>query len=65
MPAIGSDMPRGPKRHLTTTPRSISDPCLPSSALHGPYCLSLDFTWSAKLVLEKQTYQPDTGIVNG
>ena len=37
---------------------SISDPCLPCSALHGFYCLSHGFTWSAKLALEKQTSQP-------
>ena len=35
----------------------ISDPCLPSSALHGSHCLSCDFTWSAKPCLEKQTSQ--------
>ena len=33
----------------------ISDPCLPCSALHESYCLSRDFTWSAKLALESQS----------
>ena len=33
---------------------SISDSFLQCSALHGSYCLSCEFTWSAKLALEKQ-----------
>ena len=36
---------------------SISDPCLPCSALHSSYCLSHDFTWLEKFALEKQTSQ--------
>ena len=35
----------------------ISDPYLPSSALHGSHCLSRDFTRSEKPALEKQTSQ--------
>ena len=42
-------------RDLLLTLGSISDPCLPCSALHGSYCLSREITWSAKLALEKQT----------
>ena len=53
---IGLDKPRGPKRHLTNA-GVISDPYLPSSALHGPNQLSHDFTWWAKPALEKQTNQ--------
>ena len=37
---------RGHKRSLTNTRVNI----LPSSALHGPHCLSDDFTWPAKLL---------------
>ena len=39
------------------TQGGISDPYLPSSAFHGPHCLSHDFTWSAKPAPEKQTNQ--------
>ena len=53
---IVPNMPRGPKRRLTTT-RSISDPCLACGAIHGPHCLSSEITWPAKLALEKQTSQ--------
>ena len=42
-------------REVSHTLGSISDLCLPSSANHGPHCLSHDFTWLAKLTLEKQT----------
>ena len=53
---VSSDMPRGPKRCLTNT-GWLSDPYLPSGALHGPHCPSCDFTCSAKPALEKQTSQ--------
>ena len=35
--------------------------------LHGSYCLSCEFTWLAKLALEKQISQPKpgNGTVNG
>ena len=42
---------------------SISDPCLPSSALHGPYCVSSDYTLLAKFALEKQTSQQSLVVV--
>ena len=44
-------------RDISLTKRWIPDPYLPSSALHVPDCLSFDFTWLAKPVLEKQTSQ--------
>ena len=44
-------------RDISLTLGSISDACLPCSALHGSPCLSHEFTWSAKLALEKQTSQ--------
>ena len=44
-------------RDVSPTQGGISDPCFPSSALHGSHCLSCDFTWSAKPALEKQTSQ--------
>ena len=57
-PRSASDRPRQDWRALrdvSPTQGGISDPYLPSSALHGSHCLSRDFTWSAKTVLEKQT----------
>ena len=36
---------------------SISDPCLPCSALHGSYYLRRDFMWLVKLTRVKQTSQ--------
>ena len=42
-------------RDVSPTQGRISDLYLPSSALHGPHCLSRGFTWSAKFALEKQT----------
>ena len=44
-------------RDVSPTQGWISDPYLPSSALHGSHCLSRDFTRSAKPALEKQTSQ--------
>ena len=44
-------------REVSPTQGWISDPYLPSSALHGSHCLSRDFTRSAKPALEKQTSQ--------
>ena len=44
------------------TQGSISDPYFPSSALHGLYCPSCDFTWSAKPAPEKQTSQLSPSI---
>ena len=44
-------------RDVSPTQGWISDPHLPSSALHGSHCLSRDFTRSAKPALEKQTSQ--------
>ena len=44
-------------RDVSPTQGWISDPYLPSSALHGSHCLSRDFTRSAKPCLEKQTSQ--------
>ena len=44
-------------RDVSPTQGWISDPYLPSSALHGSHCLSHDFTRSAKPCLEKQTSQ--------
>ena len=44
-------------RDVSPMQGSISDPCLPSSALHGSQCLSHDFKWSAKPGLEKQISQ--------
>ena len=44
-------------RDVSPTQGSISDPYLPSSALHGSHCLSRDFTRSIKPALEKQTSQ--------
>ena len=44
-------------RDISPTQGWISDPYLPSSALHGSHCLSRDFTRSAKPCLEKQTSQ--------
>ena len=44
-------------RDVSPTQESISDPYLPSSALHGSHCLSRDLTWLAKSALEKQTSQ--------
>ena len=40
---------------VSLTQGLISDPYLPSSTLHGPCCLSCDFTCLAKPALEKQT----------
>ena len=49
---------RGPKKNFTPLHgvhfRHIPPSC---SFLHGPHCLSHDFTWSTKLILEKQTTQ--------
>ena len=44
-------------RDVSPTQGWISDPHLPTSALHGSHCLSRDFTRSAKPALEKQTSQ--------
>ena len=44
-------------RDVSPTQGWISDPYLPSSALHGSHCLSRDFTRSEKPCLEKQTSQ--------
>ena len=44
-------------RDVSPTQGGISDPYLPSSALHGSHCLSRDFTRSAKPCPEKQTSQ--------
>ena len=44
-------------RDISPTLGPISYPYLPSSTLHGPYCLSDDSTWLAKFALEKQTSQ--------
>ena len=44
-------------RDVSPTQGWISDPHLPSSALHGSHCLSRDFTRSEKPALEKQTSQ--------
>ena len=44
-------------RDVSPTQGWISDPYLPSSALHGSHCLSHGFTWLAKSTLEKQTRQ--------
>ena len=57
-PRSASHRPRQDWRALgevSPTQGWISDPYLPSSALHGSYCLIHDFTWSAKPGLEKQT----------
>ena len=54
---ISPDKPGGPKRRVTNTGVNIRPIYLPSGALHGPHCLSHDFTWSAKPALEKQTSQ--------
>ena len=42
-------------RDISLTLGPISDPYFPSSTLHGPHCLNRDFTWLAKLALEKLT----------
>ena len=55
------NMPRG-LRDVSLTLELISDPCLPSGALHVPHCCSRHFTWPAKLVLEKQTIQLSLAI---
>ena len=44
MLVMGLDKPREPKTCLTNT--GVTHTYLPSSVLHGPYCLSRDFTWS-------------------
>ena len=44
-------------RDVSPTQGWISDPHLPSSALHESHCLSRDYTRSAKPCLEKQTSQ--------
>ena len=44
-------------RDVSPTQGLISDPYLPSSALHGSHCLSRDFTRLAKPAVEKQTSQ--------
>ena len=44
-------------RDVTLTLGPVSDPYLPSSALHGPHRLSCDFKQSEKPALEKQTSQ--------
>ena len=59
-PRSASHRPRQDWRDLrdfSPTQGWISDPHLPSSAIHGSHCLSRDFTWSAKPALEKQTSQ--------
>ena len=59
-PRTTSHRPRQAWRALrvsSLTQGWISDPYLSSSALHGPHCLSHDFTWSAKPAPEKQTSQ--------
>ena len=55
------NMPRGP-RNVSLTLGLISDPCLPSGALHVPQCCGRHFTWLAKLALEKQTIQLSLAI---
>ena len=40
------------------TQGSILGPCLLHSTLYWSYCLSHEFTWSAKLTLDKRTSQP-------
>ena len=45
-------------RDISPAQGLISDPYLPSSALHGSHCLSHDFTQLAKPALEKQISQP-------
>ena len=54
---IGPDKPIEGLRDVSLTQGQISDLYLPASALHGPHCLSHDFTWSGKPTLEKQTRQ--------
>ena len=44
-------------RDVSPTQGGISDPHLPSSALHGSHYLSRDFTRSVKPALKKQTSQ--------
>ena len=59
-PRSASHRPRQDWRALRDiSPRQwwISDPYLPSSALHGSHCFSHDFTRSAKPALEKHTSQ--------
>ena len=59
-PRSASHRPRQDWRALrdaSPTQGGISDPYLPSSVLHGSYCLSHTFTWSAKPAVEKQTSQ--------
>ena len=44
-------------RALEMSHYTRTDPYLPPSTLHGSHFLSCDFTWLAKLTLEKQTSQ--------
>ena len=56
---ISSDKPGWPKRRVTNT--GVNTRPIPpiwwTGALHGSHCLSCDFTWLAKPVLEKETCQ--------
>ena len=59
-PRSASHRPRHDWRALSDVSPTrgwISDPHLPSSALHGSHCLSRDFTRSAKPTPEKHTSQ--------
>ena len=52
MLVISPDKPGGTKRRLTNTGVNIR----PSGALHGPHCLSRDFTWSYSYVSYLASY---------
>ena len=61
---FGQTSLEGLSRDVLQTLGPISYPYVQSSTLHGPHCLSQDFTWLATFTLEHQLAKPGNGTVH-